>query len=263
MSCFMSLWVRSTLALVVAASFSVRTADAQIFDDFSDLNDTANPTWTHLSGLVLSSGQGWNASSGQYNLTAPNNGAAQGSNGQLGFVGSYVGTSFTDSTVTADFVQSSTGAAYGVASRLNGSNALVGLSGYAYVYEPFAAGGLGEVVLYRIDPTTLIHDIGSQQVTLDVANKDYAFSLEIIGNQLHGRVYEIGGGLVAEKMATDSTYASGFPGLFGYSAAAAGVPTNYTVDNFSAQAPVPEPATAMLAALSLAGVAALRRRSHA
>lgn len=258
MSCFMSSWVRLTLALVVAASFSVSAANAQIFDDFSDLNDTANPTWTHLSGLVASSGQTWNASTGQYNLIAPNNGAAQGSLGQLGFVGSYVGTSFSNALVSADFVQSSTGAAYGIAARLNGSNSIVGLSGYAYVYEPFSNSGMGEVVLYRIDPSTLIHDIGSQQVTLDVANKDYTFSLEIVGDQLHGRVFEIGGGLVAEKFATDSTYASGFPGLFGYSAAATGVPTNYTVDNFTAR--VPEPTTAMLGALGLMGVAAVRRR---
>ena len=54
MSCYMSSWVRSTLALVVCVSFSVCAANAQVFDDFSDLNDTANPTWSHLSGLVLS-----------------------------------------------------------------------------------------------------------------------------------------------------------------------------------------------------------------
>jgi hypothetical protein len=260
MSDFMSSRVRSTLALVVAASFSVCAAHAQVFDDFSDLNDTANPTWSHLSGLVLSTGQTWDASTGQYNLKAPNNGAAQGSNGQLGFVGSYVGTSFSNTIVTADFVQSATGAAYGVAARLNGSNAVVGLSGYAYVYEPFSNSGMGEVVLYRIDPTTLIQDIGSQQVTLDVANKDYTFSLEIIGNQLHGRVIEIGGGVVAEKFATDATYASGFPGLFGYSAAAAQVPTNYTVDNFAAR--VPEPASVALCACGLIGFAAMRRRAR-
>lgn len=260
MSRFMSSWVRSTLALVVAASFSVCAVNAQVFDDFSDLNDTANPTWSHLSGLVLSTGQTWNASTGQYNLMAPNNGAAQGSLGQLGFVGSYVGTSFSNTIVTADFVQSATGVAYGVAARLNGSNAIVGLSGYAYVYEPFANSGMGEVVLYRIDPTTLVQDLGSQPVTLDVANKDYTFSLEIVGDQLHGRVYEIGGGLVAEKIATDATYASGFPGLFGYSAAATGLPANYTVDNFTAR--VPEPASAALGALGLIGFAAMRRRSR-
>ena len=253
---------RLTMAAVVAAVFSAGAARAQIFDDFSDLNDTVNPTWTHLSGLVGSSGQTWDASTGQYNLIAPNNGAAQGSLGQLGFIGSYVGTSFTNSIVTADFVQNSTGAAYGVASRLNGSNSIVGLSGYAYVYEPFANSGMGEVVLYRIDPVRLIQDIGSQQVTLDVANKDYTFSLEIIGNQLHGRVFEIGGGLVAEKIAIDSTYASGFPGLFGYSATATGVPTNFTIDNFTARL-IPEPAAAVLGLVSMAFVGLLGRRSRA
>jgi hypothetical protein len=248
---------RALLLVAIVMSLGVSSASAQVFDDFSDLNDTANPTWTHLSGLVASSGQGWNAATGQYNLTAPNNGAAQGSLGQLGFVGSYVGANMTNSIVTADFVQSATGVGYGVASRLNGNNGIVALTGYAYVYEPFAANGQGEMVLYRIDPVSVITDIGSQQVTLDVANKDYTFSLEIVGSQLRGRVYEIGGGLVADKSATDATYASGFPGLFGYSGSGAGVTTNFTVDNFTAR--VPEPASASLLAAAGLGLLATRR----
>jgi hypothetical protein len=258
MSCFMSSWVRSTLALVVATSFSVGAANAQIFDNFSDLNDTANPAWTHLSGLVGSTGQTWDASTGQYRLTAPNNGLTVGSNGKLGFVGAHLGTSFSNVHVATDFVQNETGAAYGVAARLNGANGVNTLTGYAYAYEPFSAGGLGEVVLYKITGANLT-DIGSQQVTLDMANKDYTFSLDIIGSQLHGKVFEVGGGLVAQKTAVDATYASGFPGVFGYSAVAAGVPTDYTIDNFTVR--VPEPATGLLAAFGGMSIIALRRRT--
>ena len=261
MSCFMSSWVRSTLALVVAASFSVGAANAQIFDDFSDLNDTANPTWTHLNGLVGSSGQAWDASTGQYHLTAPNNGFALPNTGKLGFVGSYVGTSFTDVAISADFVQPATALAFGVMARADGNNAFNQLKGYGYVYEPLAAGGLGEVVLYKMVGATLV-DIGSQQVTLDLNTKDYTFSLQIIGTQLHGQVFEIGGGMVAEKFAADATYASGFTGVFGYSGEAAVITTNYTIDNFSAGA-IPEPATGLLAACGLGAIAIRRRRSPA
>jgi hypothetical protein len=254
----MSLWVRSTLALVAATSFSVSAADAQIFDDFSDLNDTANPAWIHLNGLVNSTGQAWDASTGQYHLTAPNNGFALPNTGKLGFVGSYVGTSFTDVAVSADFVQPATALAFGIMARADGNNAFNQLKGYGYVYEPLAAGGLGEVVLYKMVGANLV-DIGSQQVTLDLNSKDYTFSLQITGTQLHGQVFEIGGGMVAEKFAVDATYASGFTGVFGYSGEVSSLPTNYTIDNFSAR--VPEPASGLLAACGLGATLMRRRRS--
>ena len=56
-------------AMVIAAPPHVHAA---VFDDFSDLNDTADPAWTHVSGYVNSTGQTWDASTGQYRLTAPN-----------------------------------------------------------------------------------------------------------------------------------------------------------------------------------------------
>ncbi|QDT74448.1 hypothetical protein I41_36440 [Lacipirellula limnantheis] len=259
MSCFMSSWVRSSLALVVAASVGVSAANAQIFDDFSDLDDTANPTWTHLNGLVGSTGQTWDASTGQYHLNGPTNGFALPNTGKLGFVGSYTGPSFSDVVVTADFVQPATGVAFGVMARTDGNNAFNQLKGYGYVYEPLAAGGLGEVVLYKMVGATL-SDIGSQQVTLDLANKDYTFSLAVTGTQLHGQVFEVGGGMVAEKFAVDAAYASGFSGVFGYSGALAGVPVDFTIDNFGAR--VPEPGSVLLASLGLVATLAQRRRRN-
>jgi hypothetical protein len=220
---------------IAALTATANHAAAQVFDDFSDLNDTANPAWTHLSGLIGSTLQTWDASTGQYRLTAPNNGLAVNANGQLGYVASYVPTSFTDVIVSADFVQNTTGAAYGVTARIDGVDGIDKLKGYAYAYEPFA-GVAGEMTLFKITGANLT-DLGNTPITLDLVNKDYTFSLEIVGNQLHGRVHEIGGGLVTEKTATDATYASGFSGVFGYSAVAAGVQTDYTIDNFSATVP--------------------------
>lgn len=241
-----------TSAVIIAGNTSSRAA---IVDDFSDLNDTSNPTWTHISGNVNSTGQTWNASTGQYRLQAPNNGFPQGG-GNLGYVGSYTGPNFTDVEVKADFVQSATGLAYGVTARGNGNNAFNSFRGYAYAYEPFA-GVAGEVVLYRITGG-IIADLGSQPVTLDVANKDYTFVLRVTGTQLHGQVFEIGGGKVAERFATDANYASGTSGVFGYSNSVAGQITDFTIDNF--QTRVPEPAAGLLLVGAMGTFTCWRRR---
>jgi hypothetical protein len=234
-------------ALLISASPSLQ---AQVSDDFSDLNDTVNPTWTHLSGYVNSTGQAWDASTGAYRLTGPNNGV----NG-LGFIGSYAGPTASNVRVSADivsFVGPPAGAVFGVAARLNGNNALGGLTGYAYSYEPFASAGTGEMVLYRINPGVSITDIGSQQVTLDPL-KDYTFVLDISGTSLHGQVFEIGGGMVAEKFATDATYGSGFSGVIAYSQNPV-PPVDFTIDNFASV--VPEPSSMALAGLGLLGLMA-------
>lgn len=246
-----------TLALsLIAAVACVATPQAlAVFDNFSDLNDTANPAWTRLSGYVNSTGQTWDASTGAYRMTALNNGAQA-----LGFVGSHVGPSMSNVTVSADLLSFiddpvAQGGVIGVAARLNGANGVGQLTGYAYVYEPFAASGAGEMVLYRINPGVSISDIGSQQVTLDPA-KDYRFVLNAQGSQLHGQVYEIGGGLVGEKFATDGTYASGFSGLIAYSQVPV-PPVDVTWDNFSST--VPEPAAVVLLALGMGGALLYRR----
>jgi hypothetical protein len=232
-----------------------RRANAAVFDNFSDGNDTANPAWSHLSGYLNSTGQAWDASSGAYRLTAPNNGVQN-----YGFIGAYVQESTSD-TVMADVVSfiddpSAQGGVFGVAARLSGADGTGQLTGYAYVYEPFAAQGRGEMVLYKINQGIDVTDIGSQQVTLD-PEKDYRFILEIVGDQLHGQVWEIGGGMVGERFATDATYPSGgFPGFIAYSQAPV-PPVDVTFDNFSDT--IPEPTAALLISLASALVF-LRRR---
>jgi hypothetical protein len=240
------LTIGTSLAVAIALSAWPNIAVAAISDNFSDLNDTVSPTWTHLDGLTASTGQTWDASTGQYRFRGPNNGFSN-----LGFAGSYVGSqSFTNVTTQADIVAflddpQLQGAPFGVGARLDGNNGFNLLKGYAYAYEPHAAGGAGEVVLYRINGASLV-DLGAQQVTLD-PNKDYRFVLDIQGTTLHGQVFEIGGGMVAERFATDATYASGFSGLFAYSQNPI-PPLDVTWDNFSAR--VPEPSTVLLAIAS-------------
>jgi hypothetical protein len=197
--------------LAAAAVAAAAPALAAVTDDFSDMNDTANPAWTHLDGAVGSTGQTWDASSGAYRMTAPSNSEVP----ELffyGFVGSYVPPEYTDVRVTADIVDhpvTPVGGFLGVAARLNGDNGVpaqgegIQLLGYSYQYEAHARGGLGEMVL------NVLHgggfkDIGSDPVSLDVT-KDYRFVLEIVGNVLHGQTFELDAngqvvGLVGEKI---------------------------------------------------------------
>src|SRR5829696_2534869 len=105
-----------------------------VTDDFSDLNDTSNPAWTHLTGDANSTGQTYDASTGAYHIAAPSNGITLSGN-QYGFAGGYTGASSTDVNVMADLVQPGSGVSYGVAARLNGNNAFNALKGYAYAFE--------------------------------------------------------------------------------------------------------------------------------
>src|SRR5215213_1519369 len=175
-----------------------------VTDNFSDGNDTANPAWTHLDGLVSSTGQTWDASTGQYTMFAPPNGFDN-----IAFVGSAVGPSFEDVRVSMDLVDFHTTFSGGppgpsfvqIMARSNagsaGSNDFLGLTGYAYGYDPVANGGGGEVVLYRNDNSDPVKDIGSQRAHLD-EGKDYRFVLELVGNVIHGQVINLtdGGVLV-------------------------------------------------------------------
>jgi hypothetical protein len=262
------------IAAVVILSFS-SSGYAAVSDNFSDLNDTVNPTWTRLSGYVASSGQAWDASTGQYRMTAPNNGASN-----FGFVGSYAGPTMLDAVVSADLVNfvdlgatpsgPMEGGVIGIAARLNGNNAVAGLTGYAYTYEPFARGGLGEMVMNKIGPGVAVTDLGDpagtegvdwiRKVTLDT-NKDYRFTLSVIGSTLRGEVREIGGPIVAYQTNTDLSYASGFSGFVAYSQGPTTsnpqglAPTDVTWDNFGS---TPEPGTALLLASAI-GLVLLRR----
>ena len=255
--------VMKTLMMAAIALAACPQNAVAVFDDFSDLNDTANPTWTHLTGYVNSTGQNWDASTGQYRLTALNDGISA-----FGFVGSHVGPNMSDVVVSADlvdFIGPPAGPVIGLGARLNGVNTTGGLTGYAYLYEPFASSGGGEFVLARINPGVNITDLGAmgtenvdyvRKVTLD-PNKDYRWTLSVIGDQVRGEVHEIGGGLVAFQSQTDSFYASGTSGLLAYSQNPL-PPVDVTWDNFSSV--VPEPASGVLLTISALIVGFVRRR---
>jgi hypothetical protein len=186
-----------------------------VTDDFSDGNDTANPTWHHLNNLVGSTGQSWTVTNGRYRLIDPTTetiGSQFPGLETLGFVGSYVDPQFTDVRLTVDVVEFTPpgflSSWFGTLIRSNGNNGLpnaetgLQMNGYTYHYEGTADDGNGEMVLGILYPDGL-KDIGSQKVTLDPA-KDYRVVFEAIGNVLHGQVFELDSNgqvvaMVAEK----------------------------------------------------------------
>ncbi|MCC6493065.1 MAG: PEP-CTERM sorting domain-containing protein [Pirellulales bacterium] len=234
-----------------------------VLDDFSDNNDTVNPAWFHLDGAVGSTGQTWDASGGRYHLVGP--GSLDNPHPDLigyGFVGAYTGPQYTDVRVSVDVVELEpfTQSFIAVAARMNGDNSLpseptgIALHGYSYQYE----GGAGEMVL------NILHgggfkDVGSQPVDLDFA-KDYRFVLEVVGNVLHGQVFELDDmgnqvAMIAEKfrdldanppdpMDLDGNpatpdeefvpYASGYSGLYSVGHVAFSE-ANVTYDNFKSE----------------------------
>jgi hypothetical protein len=250
-----------TVTLAIFAGRQPVAYAVVVTDDFSDLNDTANPTWTHLDGAVSSTGQTWDASTGQYHLYAPSNSTHPYLSG-YGFVGSYTGPSFSDVRVSADFVDFTPtdfqGSVFGITARNDGDNRPIadpsnpdqGFHGYGYNYEANANNGNGEMVLTLIWPGG-VKDIGSQKVTIDNAN-DYRFVLEVIGNVLHGQVFQLDtGALVAEDFrdvllepvmidkdlnsgtpdVAHMTFPSGFSGVYGYGNVFYR-DADYTLDNF-------------------------------
>jgi hypothetical protein len=260
--------ISAGLALCFIVSGLPRAGAVVVTDDFSDGNDTANPTWHHLDGAVGSPGQSWTVTNGQYRLLDPTTttvGSQFPGLETVGFVGSYVDPQFTDVRVTTDFVDfvppGDASSFFGVAARLNGDNAQpnlqtgIQLHGYTYHYEGTAASGTGEMVLSILHADGL-KDIGSQQVTLD-DSKDYRFILEAVGNVLHGQVLELDGAgqvvaMVAEKMRDLDAdppgddnydydpntpegpfvpYTSGYSGVFGVGFFL-GSDADFTIDNF-------------------------------
>jgi hypothetical protein len=213
-------------ALSLGSSHSARAL--VITDNFSDLNDTANPAWTHLDGVLNSTGRTFDASTGQYFLHTNNDSTNPGVEG-IGFLGSYVGTDFNDVRVAVDIpgwtpaeLEQPTPANFGVAARLHGVHDLnadgdmldanelneqpsgdgLGLRGYFYGYEPFQGFPSptgGEMVLYIFDGGGDT-DVRSEKVHLD-NTKTYRFVLEVVGPSLHGQVFNLtdGGVMVAEQ----------------------------------------------------------------
>jgi hypothetical protein len=245
---------------------------AATIDSCSDLNDTVNPTWTHLFSEIGSSGQTWDASTGEYRLKAPTNGANVPPAGQLGFVASYTGPVSTDVLVSADIVEptgspaaAAQGYLFGVAAHLNGSNAFTGLTGYLFAYNQSGLPGTPRIEITKLRLGAGTSVVASAPIVLDLVNKNYTLSLSSSGDTWTGSVFEVGNSTpLATAVGTDvnsggvGPFTSGFSGVFGLSGSVITGPIDVTFDNFST-ADVPEPVTGLLFVLGT-GLMLLNRR---
>jgi hypothetical protein len=257
--------LRSTLVTAIGVASLLLALPAQadygttnFFDNFSSGSDSL---WTHATAEVGSSGQAWTVSGGTYELKAPCNGMKLGST-QYGAVGSVpTSVSLVDSVVKADFVNFQAPGAYGafgIGTRLQNISTTAGLTGYSLVYEPYGNSGAGTINLVWFGGTGLLNNLASQNLTLNPAN-DYTFTLSAIGSSISGSVLQIGGDTVANLSVTDTTYTTaGYAGTLGLTFTGVATPVDYTIDNFTVL--VPEPSSALLVGLGLAGLLALRRR---
>jgi hypothetical protein len=227
-------------------------------NNFSSLTDAG---WTHLSTFALSTLQTWNASSGAYQLTAPPNGFNPG-NGQYGFVGSVV----TANTIGNGYVQSDVVAwqgvgpfgAWGLGSRLNNLATPLGLTGYAFVYEPYGNSLAGDIRLEWLGGAGIFNSLGALNVTL-TPGAQYTMTLETTDSTIVGSLWnvgQVGTSLVGQVSAIDTHYTSGFDGVF--AVCQAPMPTvDTTFDNYLVM--IPEPGTGALLGLGLVGFLARRR----
>jgi hypothetical protein len=251
------------LLLSLAAQMPANASLAQ-YPNTAYANDFSSGTdagWTHLSIFALSTGQTWNASTGAYRMTALPNGYNPG-NGAYGFVGSVVtGLTVTDGYVQSDVVTwqgNGLNGAFGVGSRLGSLSTPLGLTGYAFIYEPYGNTGAGDIRLEWLGGSSVFNSLGALNVTLTPGNQ-YTFTLETTGSSIVGSLWnvgQVGTGLVGQVSATDAHYTSGSVGLFGVTQ----VPmpaVDTTWDNFVTM--VPEPGTGVLLLLGLAGFLAGRR----
>ena len=243
-----NLWC-GCVALFVSALCSQTAADADVFDDFSDGNDSANPPWTH-SDVGLGGVQTYDASVGNYHLQATVGGFG------FSYLGSFV-ESTSDFLISFDLVDWGSGAQrIGAYARATGIDTFAGVSGYHFSYQP----DNGQVLIRQmINANQLGANLASGSNTLDF-NKEYRFVFSGTGSSLNGKIYEIGGPVdpLVDLSATDSAFTTGASGLLGFGV---GAVTDFTVDNFSHL--VPEPATSALVLLGglVLGWPLLRRRA--
>lgn len=235
-------------ATILMSVLCVQTAvRADIFDDFTDGNDTFNPTWTH-SDVGLGGTQIYDASGQNYHLSATVGGFG------FSYVGSFV-ESASDFSITFDLLDWGGGAQkFGAYARATGINESLGISGYHFSYQP----DNGQVLIRRmISANQGGKNLASTTYLLDDL-KQYQFVFNGSGSHLIGRIYEMGGPAdpVVELSADDTTFTSGLSGLMGFGV---GVPTDFTIDNFAHVVPEPS-AFALMLLGALAGWPLLRRR---
>ncbi len=224
-----------------------------VFDDFNDGNDTG---WTRSSPLAgFGAGGVFTFPSGGYSISAPAspNPLALGPGRAASLRNDVSQTQFEVYADLVDWDTSKPAMVMGVLARV-GSFGLGTTTGYGLVYTN------GSLLMTRIDAeagTT----IATTPVTISIAN-DYRIRFTGDGSSLAGQLYDLAAPTIpiASVSFTDTTYASGVPGVFVYDGSGTGNTTaTATFDNFSAS--VPEPSGLLWTLLGTSLLCSKRRRS--
>ena len=133
----------------------------------------------------------------------------------------------------------------------------------------------GNGYLAAVNPTTGSFDLvrsdgmvltGLADASLSLSTtQEYRVSIDAWGADLEATLFDSGGGILATLSATDSTYASGFGGLFASYDPDAPLPLLFAAFDNARFATIPEPTTAILmglGGLGLFGAARRRRRNR-
>jgi hypothetical protein len=245
-----------------------RACAVVVVDDFSDGTDgsagtptnptdsppnVSGPVWSRYDAEVFSFGQGWDASTGQYRLTAPCNGAFASAGGQYGFAGSFVNQNFNDFSMSVDIVKPTgnptyvpTGYLFGILAHTNGNNLNAfdisgGLTGYLFGYNQSGTTGTPRIEITKLKSGASTGVVASTEIALDLLNKNYMLKLTGVGNVFTGQVFEVGS---TTPLATASgpdnnvkgvpAFLSGYPGVFGLSVTATN-DVDVTFDNFKSE----------------------------
>lgn len=210
-------------------------------DDFSDGNDSANPTWTRFDPFAVlppplpSRPATFSFPNGQYRIR----GAASPQLDPLGpsRAGSFLSDTHNDFVVSADITDFSSlpDQSFGLLARTTD----IGLGtsdGYILAYDS-AGEDLNIVEIVGEDPDTIeLVDIGALN-----PDRDYRLVFRGVGTRLTGEIYELPNldTPLATVTATDTTYSQGVAGVFNSVFPVGAGTTDTTFDNMSVAKSLP------------------------
>jgi hypothetical protein len=278
---------RASAALWMAA-LCVFAADVKAATFSTDFNSGTDPSWTHYPGANIGLGNTWtfptiSAGNLGYKMTS-----SAGTGLNPGRVGSfYTGITTSDFYVQADLLNWTTtfGQDMGLTARYTPNGAINPPNTYALVLQndQVGPGSLSALRIAVISASgiTFLTGVGNNLGYFDGTpgssaapdprtGDTYQLQFTGQGTSLSGKIIDLntglpmlfdngtGAGVTDQISVTDSTYTSGYTGLFGVIRTSQGV--DPTFDNFLVSTVVPEPSTLTLAGLGLSTLLLYRRR---